>query len=303
MIVASSLALLTFFAVLLFSNQRFGPMVLPVVDADVAPAAAPINQLFVFGDSLSATGTRELMTEGMNPSLNRSSYLPGRYANGRVWVEYLADHLALSPDQTANFAQGGATTDGDRARQIPGLLAQVQALAAAQPQLNPQALYVFWAGANDYLQGTTQVSALVENITTAIARLTDIGAERFLVANLPDLGQLPATRNNANAMRLSELTQTYNQALRRSLTALGQQQPERFIIQLDVNTLYGEAIANPSAFGFANVTDACLSGTEVCNQPEQFLFWDGIHPTTASHQILGKAAFDAVRHAGLKASV
>ena len=42
-------------------------------------------------------------------------------------------------------------------------------------------------------------------------------------------------------------------------------------------------------------TGTCLTGTKACGNPDQFLFWDGIHPTTAAHRILAQRAFDAVR--------
>jgi phospholipase/lecithinase/hemolysin len=79
---------------------------------------------------------------------------------------------------------------------------------------------------------------------------------------------------------------------------LNQQYPDLQIASLDANTLYREAITNPAAFGFTNVISACLSG-HACTNPDQFLFWDGIHPTTAAHGILGKAAFSAIQDGGM----
>ena len=40
---------------------------------------------------------------------------------------------------------------------------------------------------------------------------------------------------------------------------------------------------NPEAFGLTNVTDACLvlSSATVCADPDKYLFWDDVHPTTA----------------------
>ena len=57
-----------------------------------------------------------------------------------------------------------------------------------------------------------------------------------------------------------------------------------------------EAVANPAAFGFTNVTDSCLIGGPFiggipCATPEAHLFWDAIHPTTAAHAILADNAF------------
>ena len=259
--------------------------------------STPINQLYVFGDSLSDVGTVFRATGGMYPP--HPTYYQGRYSNGRVWVEYLGDRLSLSSSQTSNVACGGATTGRDRNSMVPGLLAQVQSFTQMQRQGDSKALYVLWAGANDYLQGVTSTRGPIENVTQAIASLNQVGAKKILVANLPDLGQLPSTRNGSQAGTLSALTQAHNQGLRRSLKVLIQQYPDLQIATLDANTLYQEAITNPAKFGFTDVTSPCLVGTRACSAPEQYLFWDGIHPTTAAHRILGEAAFSALQSEGI----
>ena len=71
----------------------------------------PINQLYIFGDSLSDLGTVFRATGGMYPP--QPTYFQGRYSNGRVWVEYLADRLQIKASQVNNFACGGATTGRD----------------------------------------------------------------------------------------------------------------------------------------------------------------------------------------------
>lgn len=253
---------------------------------------APISKLFVFGDSLSDMGTVFRATGGLYPP--NPPYFQGRYSNGRVWVEYLAERLHLTAAQINNVACGGATTEPNVNNLVPGALLQVQSFLKGQPQLDQTGLYVLWAGANDYLQGANDAAIPVKNSVDAITALANAGAERILVANLPNLGQLPATRNHANAAHLTALTQAHNQRLRRSLKLLKQQQPNLQIMVLDTNVLYQDAITNPRKFGFANVTDACVSGSRVCGNPAQFLFWDGIHPTTAAHQILGEQAFVAI---------
>ncbi|WP_370587990.1 SGNH/GDSL hydrolase family protein [Trichocoleus sp. FACHB-591] len=259
--------------------------------------STPINQLYVFGDSLSDVGTVFRATGGMYPP--RPTYYQGRYSNGRVWVEYLGDRLSLSNAQTSNFAYGGATTSSDRSSLVPGLLSQVNSFTQTHPKADSQALYVLWAGANDYLQGVSNTNGPIQNITQAIASLNKVGARKILVANLPDLGQLPSTRNGGQAKTLSALSQTHNQGLRRSLKVLTQQHPDLQIATLDANTLYREAISNPTKFGFANVTSGCLAGSNACGNPNQFLFWDGIHPTTAAHRILGEAAFSTIQAEGI----
>jgi len=257
----------------------------------------PINELYVFGDSLSDVGTVFRATGGTYPP--SPTYFQGRYSNGRVWAEYLADRLHLSSRQTNNFACGGATTGSERNTLVPSLLTQVQSFTQTHQQTNPNGLYVLWAGANDYLQGVSSATVPVENVTGAITSLVGVGAKKILVANLPDLGQLPATRTSANSSSLSALTQAHNQGLRRSLKLLSQQYSDLQIVTLDANTLYRDAITNPAAFGFTNVMSSCLSGSRACGNSDQFLFWDGIHPTTAAHRILGEAAFSAIQDGGM----
>ena len=267
----------------------------------------PITELNVFGDSLSDVGTVFRLSGGMYPP--NPPYFHGRYSNGRVWVEYLAESLNLSSNQSKNFAYGGATTGkvNPGAAQInynnfvPDLLTQVQSFTQANQQANPNALYLIWAGANDYLQGVSNATLPLENLTKAIASLCDFGAKKMIVGNLPDLGQLPATRNNGNSAYLSGLTQAHNQGLRRSLKIVSQQRSDLQIATLDANKLYREAITNPSAFGFSNVISGCVAGLSSYGNPDQFLFWDSIHPTTAAHRIIGKTALAAIHDAGLTA--
>jgi phospholipase/lecithinase/hemolysin len=285
-----------------FLKQRFLAAVLAFIAFMVAlilstKSSDSINELYVFGDSLSDMGTVFRMTGGTYPP--HPTYYQGRYSNGRVWVEYLADYLKLPSFRVINFAYGGATTGSSLHSLVPGLVTQVQSFKRAHQRTSPDALYVLWAGANDYLQGASRATIPVENVNCAIASLAAAGAKNILVANLPDLGQLPATRTGANSASLTALTQAHNQGLRRALKVLSQQHSELKIATLDANTLYREAIIKPAAFGFTNVTSACVSGSGTCGNQAQFLFWDSIHPTTAAHRILGEAAFVVIQQKGM----
>ncbi|PSB60300.1 GDSL family lipase [Chroococcidiopsis cubana CCALA 043] len=249
-----------------------------------------LKKIYIFGDSFSDVGTLFRATRGKYPP--SSTYFQGRYSNGRVWVEYLAEQLHLSSSQSSNFACSGATTGSKGNTLVSGLLTQVQSFTQAHQQTLANALCVIWVGANDYLQQrVSNATVPVENITKAIAALANSGAKNILVANLPDLGQLPATRSSINSASLSGLTLAHNQSLRRSLKLLSQQYPDLQLITLDANALYREVIANPAAFGFTNVTSAYLSGSGACGNPDQFFFWDDLHLTTAAHQIIGERAF------------
>jgi thermolabile hemolysin len=256
-----------------------------------------INHFYIFGDSLSDTGMVFRSTGGQYPP--NPTYFQGRYSNGRVWVEYLAADLGVK--QVDNFAWGGATTGSEARDLVPGLLAQVQTFVRRHPRATAGELYILWAGANDYLQGVTNPAQPVANIRKAIKLLADRGATKFLIANLPDLGQLPATYRGQNAEQLSTLTQSHNTNLRRALKQMSQQDQHLQFVTLDANLLYQQAVQEPAKFGLTQVTQACFTGSTTCTNPDQHLFWDSIHPTTAGHRILAESIEAAIKAEFLQA--
>ncbi len=56
-------------------------------------------------------------------------------------------------------------------------------------------------------------------------------------------------------------------------------------------------ILTHASYGLTNVTTACVALNEpfTCQNPGDFLFWDGIHPTRASHAILAQKAAEIIR--------
>lgn len=258
-------------------------------------SAASFSQLYVFGDSLSDTGNSFNAT-GIPPS---PPYYQGRFSNGPIWVDYLASDLGLSAQQQTNYAFTGATTGSDNntpgGQNLPGLQQQIASYKATNTSADPNALYVVWAGANDYLGGNvTSPSVPVSNLSTVVSTLASSGAKNILVANLPDLGKVPIANGNIQTEGLlSAATQAHNLGLSASLNSLSQQTNTN-IIQLDINSLFNSAIAQPQSFGLTNVTDACLTSAGVCNNPNEHLFWDDFHPTTVAHQFVGDLAFSTV---------
>jgi phospholipase/lecithinase/hemolysin len=155
-------------------------------------------------------------------------------------------------------------------------------------------LFTLWAGANDFLNaGVTNPTIPVNNLASEITSLANAGAKSFMVANLPLLGNLPATNTLPQAQRdaLNFLSGTFDTLLNSELDTL-QNSLHVKIYRLDVESLFADAIAHPAKYGFTNVTDSLLySGNPT--QPG-YLFWDTVHPTTQAGLFIGQLAANAV---------
>lgn len=265
---------------------------------EVKAAELDFSEIYVFGDSLSDTGNFFKASTNIFPP--SPPYFEGRFTNGPVWVEYLAENLELTSNPDTNFAFGGAFTGvgslaDSQGNRFLGLQQQIDNFTLANPSGDPDALYVVWAGANDYIgrRAEDPVQPLL-NLLDAVTSLTNIGAENILIPNLPDLGKLPATRNTQFSDNLNQITALHNLGLKFTIGTLDLfLKPDVNLVYLNLNPLFNKLITNPRRFGLTNVTDRCLSNTSitgVCSNPDEYLFWDGQHPTTTVHKILGDFA-------------
>ncbi len=256
----------------------------------------PFSRLFVFGDSLSDTGNLFRLSGGVPPP----PYFEGRFSNGHVWVEYLADALDMEIADGDNYAVGGATTgfinsnNGLNGRDYPGLQGEVAEFEATRSAAEAQgALFTVWAGANDFFAGGQTPAQLigngVSNTVQAIQRLSQAGARYIIVVNLPDLGLTPRARRANAGAALTQLSAMYNLVLESALDDLASAGIPT--IRVDAFTTLRQMVTQPAQFGFTDVTDPLI---EVGGNPAQFLFWDDIHPTTAGHAVFAEAAADSL---------
>ena len=124
-----------------------------------------------------------------------------------------------------------------------------------------------------------------------------------MVVNLPDLGKLPLTSGQDNSSQLTSLSRKHNIALAASLINSLSAIPGVNIIPININSLFQRVRRFPGEFGLTNVTDACLVGDfddiaqgnfTVCTNPNEYLFWDSVHPTTRVHSIVAETALSAL---------
>ena len=307
-----------------------------VVFASFISAAAvygsSFSNLVIFGDSLSDNGNAYIATGGAIPSPPDYTILPGglgRFTDGPdtspagtaggLWHEVLAASLGtpvaqpfLLPGGT-NYAVGGAQVLHDvpsLPQPIPSLASQVGLYLAAHGGVaDPNALYVFWGGANDLYNAVetpgetpAQIAATEHQMGISLAgditALASSGAHNFLWLNLPQLattprGALDILGNPALGPAFAAAsTQFQSDVAAQSVllaSALGVS-----ITDVDIYALYQAILANPAAYGYTNVTTP--ADLNPAANPDQYLFWDiPSHPTTTGHKLIGEAAFTALQ--------
>jgi outer membrane lipase/esterase len=211
----------------------------------------------------------------------------------------------------ANYAVAGArsidVTSPDDTVDMPE---QVDEFLQARGNVAPSdALCVIDFGGNDVRDALQAAllggdpNAIIENavfsIVTNMLGLYAAGARKFLVLNVADIGQLPSIRILDGQLQAGGLviglatilSQVFNTELDALLGLL--LPPDVEFAKLDVFSTVHGLVADPPNFGLVNVTDACITPNVPpfsCKKPDQYLFWDGIHPTKAVHTIFADVA-------------
>jgi outer membrane lipase/esterase len=289
-------------------------------------AKGSFSSLTIFGDSLSDTGNVFLATGGALPV---APYLPGRFSDGPVWVEHLADGLGLSHAAKpaialttashpalgggSNFAFGGART-GTATSPVPDLLVQMAGMAFAHPgaTADPNGLYVLVGGGNDMRDARSAfqtgsaadqfgrqaaAEAAAANLATGLGLLASKGAKHVLISNLPDLGRTIEAAVLGLQEASTDATNRFNDEvadLRKFGRSLGLK--VSFLDMAGVaNAVFVDASVNGGAtYGITNIGTPCGGFTgSIGISCSVSAFSDALHPSAAVHQLIGKAAVAA----------
>ncbi|WP_228043664.1 choice-of-anchor I family protein [Dolichospermum sp. LEGE 00246] len=254
-----------------------------------ADAINPYKNLVIFGDSLSDTGNAYKASGNTFPA---PPNYQGRFSNGLVWVDYFAHDLQFTDQSIQNYAFVGANTGVSNTFgqiTVPGLLTQIQQFKTVNTNsIGKDGLYVIWAGANDFLNLATDptqaVTSAVTNISSAITILAGLGAKEIVVGNLADLGATPASIASNNVANARAISLGFNTALNQALTNL----EPALNVNLSLIDNFGSSTAvqtNPANYKFTNITQPLITATNPVN-PDQYAFWDDVHPTTRLHQLV-----------------
>lgn len=257
------------------------------MDAYVPP---DLENLIVFGDSLSDSGNIFALTGETNPVT--TAYWQGRFSNGPTWCEVTADFMdidndvlimkstvanylvfgkevltpPLEPDTTYgtpiffNNAFGGAETgacDTDFLFQVNGWL-------NAGYTVPEKSLVVIWIGGNDFLgmgdpsTAPAVIANAVNNIYTGMATLAGLGADHIAVCNLPNLGDTPLYHGTDMEDDVLTLTVGFNQALSGALATFNAAYPNVDVYPVDIFSMGEKTHENPAVYGVTNLYDRAI---------------------------------------------
>ncbi|HZE58731.1 MAG TPA: SGNH/GDSL hydrolase family protein [Chthoniobacterales bacterium] len=293
--------------------------------------APAFSEVVVFGDSLSDTGNVRARTSAKSsgaidyPS-HTFNYDNGRFTNDTdtdpashtylgVWHEQLARTFLGLPAASnslgggVNYAFGGATTTNGTHQEVEttpvaDITITIDDMGKqmddyfAQHVFDPNALYIVWGGSNDIRNddSSASVTATVGRVDNLVSRLATAGAKYIMVPNVPPIGDTPryfgtqkgATTNRASAEYRNELAVSLN-ALQSTLASQGFT-PAIYRVDEWADTV--RIFSNGPRFGFTNLTSAAQDNSSA--NPDQYIFWDDLHPTTAVHYRLALTAYNAI---------
>ena len=178
-----------------------------------------------------ATASRISATSNSHFSPNTPGpyYWNGRFSNGPVYAETLATGLGL-PALTRSTATGGTDYAYGGAKTTGTSFPTSLVVQDIDDQVNDyvshhngtaNTLYVVLAGANDLIDGQTNMSVPVGSLQTSMEKLYTDGARQFLVINLPPLGYTPRYNGSQSTITTyNTRSQQYNSALATMLAGL-----------------------------------------------------------------------------------
>ena len=263
------------------------------------------DRVFIFGDSLSDSGNIYALTGETSkaPYLVVPSfpYAQGghHFSNGKASRD--------NPGMNGNYAHGGGRARANSGSAAPSSAQQVGMFLGDHGTAPSDALYVVQFGGNDLRdalfnlpEALNILQAAVGELAGTIQALYFAGGRNFLVANAPNIGHAPAVKLAGPAAVAGAffLTDQYNLGLEGALSQLEAGLPGISIRRLDMGGFIDEVVASPADFGLTNATSPCLmffaDSDANCSNPEEHLFWDGLHPTAAAHKALAARAAEAL---------
>lgn len=283
----------------------------------------PFKSMVVFGDSFSDVGNINIASNKTQPGI--WSYA-GRYSDGRVWQEYVAQFLglpSLDPSEAGGtvYSWGGATTNNDYISAfstaldavVPAVDQQITEYVDGTSEVDEDALHVVFSGYNDYwwyvfnnFTTTKGQDRNMTNVYTTVARevliqvrrLHNAGARHFLVGNVPNMTSWAEAQGQTQEVldAYRTLALGHNDLLAELLSEFFEQSTaDTTVYELDYFGCMDCLNEREDFLGFRDLFDAChASQDQNCGDVFSYKFWDAYHPTTHAHWVLSRAAIQTI---------
>jgi outer membrane lipase/esterase len=253
-----------------------------LLTTSVAVANMAISNMLFFGDSLTDMGNTEKAPYTNEP--------------GILWAHVLTEHYGLPLSKSGlngefggnNWAQAGATS----ADVIP----QIQTYLSQQPTINEDDVAFIWIGGNDIIDNIMDkwpdpiftpdelANKAVANINISVNLLKQAGVKNIVIINMFALEITPAARL-AEKRYGEDVIVFIKEAVNKFNTKLVTLEDD-IVHHYDANAQLNIVLADHDAYGLKNVTNQAKLCKRRCN-PNEYLFWDAIHPTNAAHKLVG----------------
>jgi phospholipase/lecithinase/hemolysin len=265
------------------------------------------TKFIVFGDSLSDMGNT-YNTVAQTPE--SPPYWNGRFSNGPVWAELVGQGLGQTirhgtgSSGDTNRAWGGAQSGGGYTSWvIPNSGLQVQEYTDNH-YIQPTEMVAIWIGGNDFVGGNhPNVQEVVDNIASDVNVLAQNGATNIFILDMPSLEKTPKNQDDSDSDKqaLHDQMIDFNSKLASDMNSLSQS----LNITIDVIPMMGmfESIYwNKSFYGITyHTVAACPDGGDVCDSndyiapnPNEFIFFDQLHPTANMHFLLSTYVLEQI---------
>jgi phospholipase/lecithinase/hemolysin len=292
--------------------------------ASEALAKGGKDQLFVVGDSLSDNGNLKQLTSGAYPVNRRAG------TSHAVWNEYWAlkngfrlrnqAFYSATLDSSQNVGVSGQKDNWP----IMGVVQQIDSLhysrkfERCQAKKDAECVLAIFGGANDFskeitkaltLAATTQTEpdfsaipvAIASYLDTALARAVEYGVPKIIVANAwPGTKSPLAATYPADIQALGQYIEPIISGAMEQVIAKYAAQVEGTgtqIVKWDVyatasNFIDTTTLDKTPCLNFQNYIE--LNRVEECENPEDRLWWDGVHAGREFHIQLARSFAEAV---------
>ncbi|NEP72703.1 MULTISPECIES: SGNH/GDSL hydrolase family protein [unclassified Okeania] len=275
-----------------------------------------VSHIYAFGDSYSDNGASfEISTQAVDAGVPGSFILPadpalgiydseGRATNGLTTVEVLSQNLQVG---LTDYAVVGAKSGNGNYNawlddfQDTGAFGQIEQFTAelSGQVADRNALYFIFISANDLLEyvdfdlpGTVEELSVqtVNNIGQSLSNLAALGANKFMVVNSSDIGIVPHIIEFDNTDEAVLFTKLVNELLPQKLEMLTEELGAEIVLY-DHIAISDQIRSKPDQYTLTNLNYPCQPTSPIepaCSLPDEYYFWDEIHPTARVHQIIGE---------------